>query len=174
MPMRNPVLSSPTEPTVLGIDPGASGALAILSGREPVVFDCPTVQIKVGSKYRTRCDPNGMARLLDAVLGLRNAHAFIEKVHANPKQGVSSMFTFGEAFGLWRGILAALRIPHTMVTPQAWKKGMMRGMTTEKDSSRARAMELWPDMYEQLKRKKDDGRAEALLIAEYGRRELGL
>ena len=81
------------------------------------------------------------------------------------------MFNFGKGFGLWLGILAGLGIPHTLVTPQAWKKEMMQGMG-DKDAARIRAQELFPHCVDSLSRKKDIGRADALLIAEYGRRQM--
>lgn len=95
----------------------------------------------------------------------------IEKVGAMPKQGVTSVFTFGYGFGVWIGVLAALEIPYQLVTPQSWKKLLMSGEPKEKDASRIVARRMWPDQTEEsLSRKKDHGRADAALLAEYGRR----
>jgi crossover junction endodeoxyribonuclease RuvC len=95
----------------------------------------------------------------------------IEKVGAMPKQGVASVFTFGYGFGVWIGALAALEIPYQLVTPQAWKKLLMAGEPKEKDASRVVARRMWPSQTEEsLSRKKDHGRADAALLAEYGRR----
>ena len=101
----------------------------------------------------------------------RSACVAIERVHSMPKQGVASSFKFGMGFGIWLGILAALRLPHELVTPQAWKKLMLAGMPKEKDASRQRAMQLFPDVDLSLKR--HHGRADALLIAEWLRRTAG-
>jgi crossover junction endodeoxyribonuclease RuvC len=87
-----------------------------------------------------------------------------------PKQGVASSFTFGEGFGIWKGIIAAFQLPVELVSPQRWKKTMLADQGKEKDASRFKAMQLFPSVADQLKRVKDDGRAEALLLAEYGRR----
>jgi crossover junction endodeoxyribonuclease RuvC len=106
-------------------------------------------------------------------------HVFIEKVHAMPafgkdkngndkRQGITSMFRFGEGFGLWIGIIAALGLPCTQVAPQTWKKALMAGMP-DKDASRQRAQELYPQCVKDLSRKKDHNRAEALLLAHYGK-----
>jgi len=154
---------------IIGIDPGVTGAVAIISRSGVGLYDTPTALVKVGKTARTEYMPAEMAALLR---GERNAHVFIEKVGAMPGQGVTSMFGFGKGFGLWLGILSALEIPYTLVTPQAWKKLMMSGMA-DKDAARTRAQQLFPGAAAALSRKKDIGRADALLIAEYGRRTLG-
>jgi crossover junction endodeoxyribonuclease RuvC len=96
--------------------------------------------------------------------------AFVEKVHSMPGQGVRSMFTMGVGYGAWLGLLAGLQIPTTLVMPQRWKKVMLADQGQDKDASRLRAIQLFPTEAEYFTRKKDDGRAEAALIAEYGRR----
>jgi crossover junction endodeoxyribonuclease RuvC len=83
------------------------------------------------------------------------------------------MFTMGRGLGTWEGVLAGLGIPYELVTPQRWKKALMDGMGKDKDASRLQAIRLFPAIAGQLARKKDDGRADALLIAEYGRRTRG-
>ena len=87
-----------------------------------------------------------------------------------PKQGVSSSFCFGEGKGMWEGILAALNIPVELVSPQRWKKEIMADQGKDKSAARFKAMALFPSLADQLKLVKHDGRAEALLLAEYGRR----
>ena len=82
-----------------------------------------------------------------------------------PGQGVTSMFSFGRSLGILEGTLAGLDIPYTLVTPQVWKKAM--GANASKDGAREMAMRLWPSKSELFKRKKDDGRAEAALLALY-------
>ena len=88
-----------------------------------------------------------------------------------PEQGVTSTFSMGHGLGLWEGILSALGVPYQMVTPQAWKKAMMAGQEKEKDASRQVAMRLFPSTIPKLSLKKHHGRSDALLIAEYLRRQ---
>lgn len=122
---------------------------------------------------KNRISESDCARCLAEETERDEVHAFIEKVGAMPGQGVTSMFSFGYGFGVWMGILAALKIPHTLVTPQAWKKEMFAGYDKDTDS-RVIARRLFPVQTEEsLSRKKDHGRADALLIAEYGRRHMG-
>lgn len=173
MPNRQPILK-PTK-LVLGIDPGINGAIAAYGQllNIPVVEDCPTVKVKVNKTMRTRCDAVGMAGVLRKFLDSTfETHVFLEQVNAHPKQGVSSMFSFGQAFGMWLGVLGALNVSYSVVTPQAWKKKMMAGMAKEKDASRVRVVQLWPELHGKLGAK-NKGRADAILIAAYGRRELG-
>lgn len=160
----------------IGIDPGQTGAIAVCIEGDWAVFDCPVLTVettnrktKSGKSVKNTPDPAGMAALLEKC-NYEGAHAYIEKVGAAPGQGVTSMFNFGKGYGMWLGILAALKIPYTLVTPQAWKKAMMAGMAKEKAASIVRATQLFPEMADRLTLKKHDGRAEALLIAEYGRR----
>ena len=99
--------------------------------------------------------------------GIGDVHvAWIEQVHAMPKQGVSSAFGFGRSVGAIEGVVAALYIPTEMVTPQEWKKraGLLR---KPKDAARGLAIRLFPDVADRLARKKDVGRADALLIAHF-------
>lgn len=155
----------------IGIDPGLSGAVALLPSDTDgsSIFDTPT-----GSDGRkTVYAVAEMAKIVEGIhpnTAWGCCHFVIEKQHAMPKQGVSSTFSIGYGYGLWEGILAALGIPYTVVTPQAWKGAMMAGQGREKDASRLRAQQLWPELAGHLNLKKHHGRAEALLIAEYGRR----
>ncbi len=171
---------------IIGIDPGLTGALAVYyaniqtaatTGLDPnwAVHDCPTVQVKVGKKTRNVADPTLMAALMREVVNacIGTVHVFLEKVHAMPQQGVSSTFTFGTGYGAWQGVIAAMQLPVTFVTPQAWGKVMLKGMAKgDKQAGRLRALQLFPKMSEDLKLKKNDGRGDALCIGEYGRRLL--
>ena len=156
---------------IIGIDPGQTGAVAIMQqaiiGTDTAysLHDTPTIQAK-----RTEYNIPAMAALMPCVSTEGKVHAFIEAVHSMPKQGVASSFQLGKGYGIWLGILGALAIPYTLVTPQAWKKEMMAGRAKEKDASRAVAIELFPSLAGDLSLKKHHGRADALLIAEYGRR----
>ena len=152
---------------LIGIDPGVSGAIAIFTSEGTLlhVFDAPTVQMKVGKAVKRRISPELLVSLLQPYA---DASAWVEQVSARPGQGVSSMFAFGESYGLVKGVLAGLQIQTNTVTPNAWKKAMQ--LNAGKDASRAKAAQMWPQLCESFARVKDDGRAEAALIAEYGRR----
>jgi len=153
-----------------GIDPGLGGAVSFINeeGGICAVVDTPTVVVEINKKKRRDYVIPEMARLF---MGHRNELCVtLEKVGAMPGQGVTSMFSFGRGLGLWEGILNALLIPYTMVRPVTWKKAMLGDMGKAKSMARLRAMQLFPSATGQLSRKKDDGRAEALLLAEYGRR----
>lgn len=145
-----------------------SGAVAILTQRGDLVhvFDMPAVEILIGRKVKRRVSAEMLAAEL-ALYADQGARAWVEQVGAMPGQGVTSMFAFGEAFGLARGVLAGLRIPTYTVTPATWKKSL--SINSGKDGSRAKAAQFWPSHAGEFKRVKDDGRAEAALIAEYGR-----
>lgn len=150
---------------ILGVDPGASGALAILDTQTNAleILDMPVVEVKRG----TRMVRQVSAPLLADILTNKDiSHAIVEKVGAMPGQGVSSMFAFGRAAGVIEGVLAGLRIAITLVTPQEWQKGMR--VVGGKDGSRSRATQVFPNEAGLFARKKDDGRADAALIAAYG------
>tara|TARA_R110000868_G_scaffold2810_1_gene19435 strand:- start:205 stop:687 length:483 start_codon:yes stop_codon:yes gene_type:complete len=150
---------------IIGIDPGASGAVAILScrtGHLIHVFDMPAVEIMVGGKAKRRVCPEMLAADLKLYADQVD-RAVIEQVGAMPGQGVTSMFAFGESFGLAKGVLAGLGIPTSTVTPGKWKRALL--INTGKDGSRQRAAQLWPLQAGEFKRVRDDGRAEACLIA---------
>jgi Holliday junction resolvasome RuvABC endonuclease subunit len=137
----------------LGIDPGMSGALAVVlyNGELWWVEDMP--------------NPLHGAAVVDLLDRDGPYRAAIEDVHSMPGQGVSSTFKFGMGFGIVLGALGARRIPYTLVTPNRWKKAQR--VTADKDTSRARACQLWPAHASKFARKKDNGRAEAALIAHW-------
>ncbi len=151
----------------IGLDPGFKGAIAIIHEDGVKVIDAPTLMVGKKRDYHV----HEMLRILAPYDDLY-AFAAIEKVHALPPPASrASAFTFGKGFGLWLGVLTGLGIPYEQVTPQRWQKEMMDGMQKGKDASRAQAMALFPELSEELKRKSDDGRADALLIAEWRRRQ---
>ena len=145
----------------IGIDTGMTGAIAIIYGASsPEVYDFQ--------------DP----RVLDALAAaveMANIKAAIEKVHAMPKQGVSTTFKFGVAYGQVQGWLDMLKIPYEFVTPTKWWRGVADSAGKGKDKKQAAldlARRLFPSIASKyLRRKKDHNRAEALLIAEYLRRQ---
>ncbi len=153
--------------TCVGIDPGLDGAVAIL-GADVRVYDTPTCQVG-----RREYIAQEMSALLAPLLEDGPVYVTLELVHAMPGQGVTSMWRMGYGSGLWEGILAALGVSYERVAPQTWKRAMLRDMARDKDAARLKAMQLFPQLAGQLSRKKDHGRAEALLLAEYGRRVLG-
>jgi len=155
---------------IIGIDPGLDGAVCLIGSALDyiVIYDTPTLTVQGASGNKREYNHVAMAAHLRPAAA--KSVAYIEKVHAMPGQGVRSMFTMGVGLGMWMGILAGLEIPITLVTPQRWKGVMLDGMGKDKDASRLRAMQLRPRDTEFFQRKKDDGRAEAYLIAEYGRR----
>lgn len=154
--------------SVVGIDPGITGALCRLSDK--ILFvDTPLLQIKSGKSIKHVMDAHRAAAILKE---LRPDYVIIEKVQAMPgggerSMGATSAFSFGKGVGIWLGILAALQIPYEEVHPITWKKKLMGGMNKEKDASRLRAMQIYPGTADDLKLKKHHGRADALLLAHY-------
>lgn len=149
----------------LGLDPGLSGAIAVLTseGTLEALADTPTLTLKVQRGAKQVYDAPGMVELLRPYAGLQS-HVLIEESQAMPGQGSRSMFTVGLGYGLWLGILASLGLPYTSVRPGIWKRSLALGK--DKEAARLRAQQLFPSA--DLRRKKDHGRAEALLLASYG------
>lgn len=153
---------------VAGIDPGKTGALAILYPDNHVeFFDVPRVKLKnkdvpAYAEWQTEWS---------TAMGLAGVtHALIEDVAARPGQGVSSMFKFGRTLGFAHAIVLGVR-PRPVVqftTPAQWK-GKLGLLNSSKGASREKAVALFPGVESRLTRVKDDGRAEALLIAHFGK-----
>lgn len=144
-------------PIILGIDPGMLGGLAFYAPSNPravAAFDIPLAGGEVD---------------VDAVAALIRQHepdlAVIERASAMPKQGVSSTFKFGAAYGALRAAAAALGVPSHVVTPATWKRHWR--LSADKEQARALAIRLWPGVGH-FSRVKDHGRAEAALLARYG------
>ena len=138
-------------------DPGGSGAIAFLFKGYPrtiSVEDTPTVAGEIDA-----------ATLADRISTMCPDMFIIERVGAMPKQGVASTFKFGKAYGVVIGVVAALKIPVHFVAPSVWKKHF--GLSSDKEQSRARALQLWPDRAELFARKRDHNRSEAALLARY-------
>lgn len=137
-----------------GIDPGQGGALAIVSDdlQEAYAWDFPgSIEAAAGI-------------LREVYLEHRPVLLGIEKVHAMPKQGVSSTFAFGQNFGAWLGALSALQVPHIIVTAGKWQKSLLDSTPGDtKQRSLSMARRLFPGV--ELSRKKDHGRSDALLLA---------
>jgi len=158
-------VNSLTLRVVLGIDPGQTGGIVLLAdGRVDAVIDMPTFARKAGGQ---QVDPYRLSRDLGAALS-RHPDAYvlavIEQVSAMPKQGSSSGFRFGQSDGIARGVIGCKGIPLIEVPPAVWKKHL--GLTNaEKDAARGMAIQRFPEAADQLQRKKDIGRADAMLIA---------
>ncbi len=146
---------------IIGIDPGLSGAIGIIRTERDLVevHDMPVMPL---SKTKRQVDLFALSRILGKNRNA-NMHVFVEQVHSMPHQGVASCFTFGMGYGGIQGILAALEIPFTLVTPQKWKKHFSL-IGKDKKMSIPVAQQHFPSL--EIGRK--DGRADALLIAEFG------
>ena len=150
---------------VIGIDPGLSGAVAVLYGDTLRVVDMPTMTVERNGKAKRQVSASELAEII-YIMKNDDCHVYCERVGAMAGQGVTSVFSFGRSFGMIEGILAAFKLPVTYVAPATWVKAVGRGQG--KDASRARAMELFPNNQTDFKRVKDDGRADAALIAYWG------
>ncbi len=144
-----------------GIDPGATGAIAILSDDATRFF------------FQDFTEDLSMlhAFIYSAHNECRIELAVLEKVHSMPKQGVASSFKFGMNFGIWKMALASCRIPFQLITPQRWRKACDSSVPFKptKFDLRHYAIRRWPAAAEYLHRARDDGRAEALIMAEFAR-----
>jgi len=125
----------------------------------------PTVTLDRNGKAKRQISIPELIAILDL---FKPEEAYIEKVFAMAGQGVTSVFSFGRSLGAIEGVIAARSIKSTLVTPQTWQKAM--GVSGGKDGARARAMEVFPWNVDLFKRVKDDGRADAALIAAWGLR----
>ena len=151
---------------IIGIDPGISGSICFFeNGKILEVIEMPTMT--EGKKNKRQV--NG-AQIYNEILKRinknekQNVRVIIEQVSAMPGQGVTSMFNFGQSFGILKGICSAMQLPMYFVRPAKWKKyfGLIN---SEKDASRTRAIEIFPYFSTQLSRKKDCNKADAILIA---------
>lgn len=153
---------------VIGIDPGLTGAIAVVGGDDAaIIYDTPVVKTKGRLTYSIR----DMDLLLSSI-SKTNYHldaVGLERQQAFPGQGVASTFRTGEGYGLWQALIIASGLSVTIVSPQVWKK--FCGLSKDKEESRQLAIKLFPECKKDLSRKKDHNRAEALLIAEYVRVE---
>lgn len=153
---------------IVGIDPGLTGGIAaIFDAVDPAVVDMPTMQLGKTGFVKNAVDLNALALILGVYADL-GATVFIERVNAFPGQGVSSMFSLGMSFWGAAGVCAGLGLPVHLVAPGEWKAHFK--LNRDKELARGLASRLYPVV--DLSRKKDHGRAEALLIARYGQETL--
>jgi Holliday junction resolvasome RuvABC endonuclease subunit len=148
---------------ILGVDGGIHGGLAIVlleNGAAPQLLEAVDIPV-IGTAAKERVD---VAAVRDFIAKHMPQHALIERAQAMPKQGASSGFKYGRAVGALEAVIACCQIPMTIIEPSAWKKfHQLRG--SDKETSRQRALQLFPAAHVMLARKKDHGRSEAALIA---------
>jgi crossover junction endodeoxyribonuclease RuvC len=156
----------------IGIDPGFSGAICILdeNGNIELLEDMPV--LRIGSKQeldeRRLC---GWIEEYSADPAGYSIHCFIEKAQPMPGQGISSTGRYLCSYGIIRGICVGLWVPYTLVSPITWKRSMLKDMKKGKQASIFRVLQLYPEL--DLERKKDHGKADAILIARYGMQLIG-
>ena len=153
---------------IIGIDPGISGSICFFEdGKILDVLEMPTM---IDGK-KNKKQVNGAQiynEISTKISGIekQNLRVIIEQVSAMPGQGVTSMFNFGQSFGILKGICSAMQLPMYFVRPAKWKKyfGLIK---SEKDASRTKAIEMFPYFSSQLSKKKDTNKADAILIASF-------
>ena len=153
---------------IIGIDPGISGSICFFEdGKIIDVVEMPTMT--EGKKNKKQV--NGSQIFNEISLRIKtyekkNIKVVLEQVSAMPGQGVTSMFNFGQSFGILKGICSAMQLPIYFVRPAKWKK-YFNLINSEKDASRTRAIEIFPYFSSNLSKKKDSNKADAILIASY-------
>ena len=158
---------------IFGIDPGISGAISILENKKVIeVFEMPTMidgkknKKQVNGSELTNIIINNLKNFRNTGFKKDEVVIVVEHVNAMPGQGVTSMFNFGQSFGVIKGICAALRLPIYFIRPTKWKKHFNL-IKTNKDASRTKVIEVYPKISSKLSRKKDSNKADAILIARY-------
>tara|TARA_B100000965_G_scaffold374692_1_gene366187 strand:- start:166 stop:645 length:480 start_codon:yes stop_codon:yes gene_type:complete len=151
---------------IIGIDPGISGAISVVENKKILeVYDTPTMID--GKKNKRQINSAQVSSIIKERLNTgKEVVVVVEHVNAMPGQGVTSMFNFGQSFGVIKGICAALNLPIYFIRPTKWKKHFNL-IKTNKDASRTKVIEVYPEISSKLQRKKDSNRADAILIALY-------
>ena len=153
---------------IIGIDPGISGSICFFQdGKIVDVVEMPTMT--EGKKNKKQVNGSQIFNEISEKikkLDKKEIKVVIEQVSAMPGQGVTSMFNFGQSFGILKGICSAMQLPMYFVRPAKWKK-YFNLINSEKDASRTRAIEIFPYFSGQLSRKKDSNKADAILIASF-------
>ena len=153
---------------IIGIDPGISGSICFFEdGKILDVLEMPTMTD--GKKNKKQVNGAQIYNEISSkIMGIekQNLRVIIEQVSAMPGQGVTSMFNFGQSFGILKGICSAMQLPMYFIRPAKWKKyfGLIK---SEKDASRTKAIEMFPYFSSQLSKKKDSNKADAILIASF-------
>ena len=151
---------------IIGIDPGLSGAIAVLENNKVLnIFDIPVMS--EGKKNKRQLNSALLVNLLKENINKEEEVAVVvEQVNAMPGQGVTSMFNFGQTFGALKGICAALELPIFFVRPSKWKKHFEL-INSSKDASRTKVIEMYPTLSAQLTKKRDVNKSDAVLIAKF-------
>tara|TARA_Y100000816_G_C25959843_1_gene500867 strand:+ start:177 stop:665 length:489 start_codon:yes stop_codon:yes gene_type:complete len=151
---------------IIGIDPGLSGAIAILQNKKVLaVFDMPVMA--EGKKNKRQLNSAQLVNIIKENTKNEDEIAVVvEQVNAMPGQGVTSMFNFGQTFGAIKGVCAALKLPIYFVRPSKWKKHFEL-INSSKDSSRTKVIEMYPTLSHHLAKKKDVNKSDAILIARF-------
>ena len=153
---------------IIGIDPGISGSICFFQdGEVKDVIDMPTMTD--GKKNKRQVNGSQIYNEISKRIintDKKNVKVVIEQVSAMPGQGVTSMFNFGQSFGILKGICSAMQLPMYFVRPAKWKK-YFNLINSEKDASRTKAIEIFPYFSTNLSKKKDNNKADAILIASF-------
>ena len=151
---------------VIGIDPGLSGAIAILEEKKVIsIIEMPVMA--EGKKNKRQLNSAQLVTIIkENIKASEEVAVVVEQVNAMPGQGVTSMFNFGQTFGAIKGVCAALNLPIFFVRPSKWKKHFEL-INSSKDSSRTKAIEMYPSLSNQLSKKKDVNKSDAILIARF-------
>ena len=151
---------------IIGIDPGLSGAIAVLEDIKVIsLFEMPVMA--EGKKNKRQLNSAQLVNLIkEKTNGDEEIAVIVEQVNAMPGQGVTSMFNFGQTFGAIKGVCAALGLPIFFVRPSKWKKHFEL-INSSKDASRTKVIEMYPSFSKQLAKKKDVNKSDAILIARF-------
>ena len=151
---------------IIGIDPGLSGAIAVMENNKiEGIFDMPVMP--EGKKNKRQLNSAQLVKILkDNIKENEVVSIIVEQVNAMPGQGVTSMFNFGQTFGAIKGICAALGLSIFFVRPAKWKKHFEL-INSTKDASRTKAIEIYPSISDKLSKKKDVNKSDAILIARF-------
>ena len=151
---------------IIGIDPGLNGAIAVLENKKVLdIFEMPVMA--EGKKNKRQLNSAQLVKLLkNSISKNEEVLVIVEQVNAMPGQGVTSMFNFGQTFGAIKGVCAALELPIFFVRPSKWKKHFEL-INSSKDSSRTKAIEMYPALSNELAKKKDVNKSDAILIARF-------
>ena len=153
---------------VIGIDPGISGSICFFEdGKILDVVEMPTMTEGKKNKRQVNGSQvyNEISKRIKKI-DKKDIKVIIEQVSAMPGQGVTSMFNFGQSFGILKGMCSAMQLPMYFVRPAKWKK-YFNLINSEKDASRTKAIEIFPYYSSNLSKKKDSNKADAILIASY-------
>ena len=153
---------------IIGIDPGISGSICFFQdGKIIDVVEMPTMTEGKKNKRQVNGSQiyNEISKRINKI-DHKDIRVVIEQVSAMPGQGVTSMFNFGQSFGILKGLCSAMQLPMYFVRPARWKK-YFNLINSEKDASRTRAIEIFPYFSSQLSKKKDSNKADAILISSF-------